>query len=618
MIQKSRQQDIDREGRLLLRQVLESLGWVLTGFEEDYGIDYDVQVFVDGSPNGIWFKVQLKSSASSSYSTDGSFVSQPLEVDHARHYALELRDPAFVIHADVNAKRVYWHAPQLDTELMRKLAEGTASAAVTVRVPTVNSLPETAQSLMQCVGRLYLVLANRTLAKAPISSFAESLKYQPGESELREEYQRKNDVLKLRKIAELTAARQFSEARSRARVVCSDPDSLIENRFWAEMQVGVIDWAEAVGQSRPQSELPAILLNNAKALQALTKRGPSHLKFFALIAAKAAELDQAVRHNWGLTILLHQHRRPAGNPLMALRLYQSQAASTSRVVDKYNQCLRLARYASNFKGRWVLPRALSRIVQSAAPFVGRLEFTGIGDPGGQLKTSILQISKLIAWIGEESGDEEAIALAISSALMPIRSEDADAFRWAVRTLDRIGDAATKREAVGVIERQVARWKGAEFEGDGYRGNPIEQVIENAAASMGLDLSDENSPLVQGLRVAAKDNTPARVLKTCEHAVVSMGATGPIALQIKALFGIETAGSKVVHCTKHNYHYEARDLDSAFAEFRSRYCDSCPDRSPRPAEWKYTEAFQEELNAKHLQFVRDFNATGAGYRLTSSD
>jgi hypothetical protein len=63
MIQKSEQQDIDRQGRRLLRETLETLGWVLTGFEEDYGIDYDVQVFVNGSPDGLWFKIQLKSSA---------------------------------------------------------------------------------------------------------------------------------------------------------------------------------------------------------------------------------------------------------------------------------------------------------------------------------------------------------------------------------------------------------------------------------------------------------------------------------------------------------------------------------------------------------------------------
>lgn len=157
-----------------------------------------------------------------------------------------------------------------------------------------------------------------------------------------------------------------------------------------------------------------------------------------------------------------------------------------------------------------------------------------------------------------------------------------------------------------------------IETDSYRGDPAQQLIENAAASLGIDPSDENNPIVRSLRIAAKDNTPARVLKTCEHILSSMGATGPMARRIEMLFGIQTAGSKIIHCSLHNYHREARDLDSAFSEFNSQYCNSCPDRSPRPVDWKYTEAFQEEFNSKHSRFVTDFNATGAGYRFTLSD
>lgn len=308
MIQKSEQQDIDREGRRLLRKALEPLGWVLNGIEEDFGTDYDVQVFVDGSPDGLWFKIQLKSSASSDYSADGSFISQQLRLDHARHYALELRDPFFLVHADTRAKRVFWYALQLDNEAIEKLKGRAASASTTLRVPTTNSLPHTAGEFLQTVEKLYLVLANRTLS----DTFAESLKYYPGEDKLREGYQTKNDVLKLRKVYELFKTGQYPEARSRAAVVISDPDSSIENRFWAQEQIGTIDWAEAVKENRPQAKLPAINLTTARALQALTKSGPPHLKFFALIARKAAELDQLVVDNWGLTILRHQYGRGLG------------------------------------------------------------------------------------------------------------------------------------------------------------------------------------------------------------------------------------------------------------------------------------------------------------------
>jgi hypothetical protein len=620
MIQKSQQQDIDREGRRLLREALEPLGWVLTGFEEDYGIDYDVQVFVNGSPDGLWFKMQLKSSASSDYSADGTFVSLQLDLDHARHYALEMRDPVFLIHADILAKKIFWSAPQLDSQLVLKLAGGENSSTVTVRVPTSNLLPDTAEQLLEAVEKLYVVLGNRTLVASSMSSFADSLKHQPGEEKLREEFQRKGDFLRFRKIQEFFAKKEYAEARSRSQLIVADPDSMIQNRFWAQEILGSIDWAEAASTNQPQAELPLIFLKSAKALQQISKKGPAHLKFFALISRKAAELDQLAVDNWGLTILLHQHRTPAGNPLMALNAFAGYAVSTRRLVRKYNQCLRLARYASNFRGRWFLPRALAAIPRAAASFIGRIgrmPRAEMGETGTQFRSSILQVCKLIAWIGEESGDQEAIAMAIGCALLSTRSVETEEFKWAVSTLDRISDSGVKASATETMERQMMRWRGERPEGD-YNPDPYQQILENAAASLGLDISDKESPLFRGLQIAARDNSPERVLRTCEYIVTSLGATGPTARQIATLLGTQMAGSKVVHCALHDYHYEAKDFDSALAEFKSRHCDSCPDRSRRPSDWEFTDAIRANFQAKHDEFIRRFNATGAGIRFTSSD
>jgi hypothetical protein len=152
--------DIDRAGKRLLRDVLEPLKWVLNEVQEDYGIDCNVQVFDGPQPTGAWFHVQLKSSASSAYSANAGFVSQELRVDRARHYALEMRDPVFLIHADVSAKRLYWHAPQLDNHLASVLA-ATHSQFITVRVPTRQRLPETAPELLTNLNDIYLALGSR-------------------------------------------------------------------------------------------------------------------------------------------------------------------------------------------------------------------------------------------------------------------------------------------------------------------------------------------------------------------------------------------------------------------------------------------------------------------------
>src|ERR1051326_4187822 len=117
VISKTEEHEINRTGKRLLREALEPLSWVVNDVQEDYGIDCNVQVFEGKSPTGAWFHVQLKSSASANYAADRSFVSQELSIDHAKHYALDMREPLFLIHVDVISRQIYWSAPQLDRKL---------------------------------------------------------------------------------------------------------------------------------------------------------------------------------------------------------------------------------------------------------------------------------------------------------------------------------------------------------------------------------------------------------------------------------------------------------------------------------------------------------------------
>src|SRR5258705_12035667 len=101
----------DSAGKRLLRAALEPLGWTLNETSDDYGIDFDVEVFAGGESTGITFKLQLKSSGGSKYSAAGDFVSQTLGGNQARYLARELKVPSVLVHADVRARRLFWTAP---------------------------------------------------------------------------------------------------------------------------------------------------------------------------------------------------------------------------------------------------------------------------------------------------------------------------------------------------------------------------------------------------------------------------------------------------------------------------------------------------------------------------
>ena len=616
MITKSEEHEIDRAGKRIVRNALEKLGWVLNDVQEDYGIDSNVQVFDGNCPTGAWFHVQLKSSSHSEYSSNHTFISQELSVDHARHYALEMRQPVVLIHADVTAEKVYWHFPQLDQSLVTALGS-TKAKSVTVRILTCQELPQSAPDLLEGLDDIYLTLANRELVSSSTLCFAESLLHLPDQQKLARAFQDKNDVLRLKRIRELCHQDQFSEARLRAEALVGDPDSIVEAKFWAQMQLQAIDYHETVHAGKPQNELSQLALKHARALQKLTQAGPKYLKFHALIARHAAELEIMVHESLSLFMAHRVHLRTGGNPMMILGLYARRSVLTRRIVTKYNRCVRLARYAANYKDRWALGRALTNIVKAIGSFMVLLRSEKHGEFEISFARSALQICKLAVWISVETGDDEGIVIAILSALLTVHSEDSDVFCWALETGHAITDAATRADALQVIERATKRWKGEEIPGD-YRGDPNWQIIQNIATGIGLDLTDENSPLVRELRIAAKDDSPERVLVHCEHLLAAQGAMGPTARKIGFLLGIDTAGWKVIHCTLHDYHVEARDLDTTYSEFKRLHCDSCPDAKPRPSEWHYDEKARQLESDKHSEFVARFVGKRFGLRYTDKD
>src|SRR5450432_700770 len=155
---------INDRGEIQMRATFASVGWVVNKLENDYGIDFDVEIFAEHKSTGEWFKVQLKSSESTQHSADGSFVSESLSSAHARHYSIEISDPCLVIHADVETGRTFWFAPQLSTFESDNLGE-----SVTFRIPTQNELRNTLPELNLCVGKIRLELARRSVVKQSLN-----------------------------------------------------------------------------------------------------------------------------------------------------------------------------------------------------------------------------------------------------------------------------------------------------------------------------------------------------------------------------------------------------------------------------------------------------------------
>lgn len=594
----------DSLGQTQLRALLEPYGWTVNRVEHDYGVDFDVEVFRDHKSTGISFKIQLKSSESTPYSTAGDFISQPISINNARYLCRELRSPVILVHADVKSGRTFWVAPQLEVESIKKLSEGIRSDSIVLRIPTKNEIPATILELVQCVARVETVLATRAVVSSGVPDFISSIKGHVLRESVIRSFRDKADALRIEQAQEMLRNGEGDKALPGVEAVIGDPSSSIEMKFSALLMKERIRTVGLTRGGTPQPEVARLKLATAVELQRLVKGGPRYLKFYALIAEKAAELDILVHRDWGL-FLNWKVSEKRGDPFWIATLVFERAALIRRIAAKYNQCIRLAQYAANSRHRWALPEALLRIVTAVGVFILRLKLEGLIVPAERYSASALQICKLAVWLANESSAEEHLPLAVSMALMITEAKSNEVLDWARDTVRGIKNDYIKQTGEFLLDRHVRRLRGETFENDIETTD--RQIVENMAMAIGIDLSSPDDPGAKWVELGIKDADPGRVLKNCEHIFLTLGARPPLAPTtiLANVLGLPTIGSKILHCDLHRYHVTGLGLDSVYANFKKRFCDGCRDCAPRPPDWKYSDEWQARENLRHLKFMEEF-------------
>jgi hypothetical protein len=605
-VKRPRTHITDAKGERQMRGILEDVGWGVNRIQSDYGIDFDVQVFDKGEATGEWFKVQLKSSENTQYSKKGDFISQTISEDHARHYSTQLRDPLFVLHADIKNKRTCWYAPQLSAGP----APSSSQESVTLRIPVANSLPETLSALLDALYRVRTQLGARALTETSPMEFAKGVGDED-RAKLIQALHDKADVLRLDDIVVLVTQGRNEEARSKIDGLIANSGSSTYIKFNAILHKERLDFLAARRGGAPQVTNSELRLRIANELRSLTRKGPPHLKLFALIAMKAAELQMLAFTEFGLMMNLRTRSGPErGNPFIGLHLATERLRLRHKIIKKYNQCVRLARYAGTSKERWALPQALLKIVPSIALFVMTLRIDGENVSADQYTDSALQIAELAAWIAERTKDNQAL-LGATLAVLPLAEKveasdsQAKVIAFSRNTLTKIKDPELAESAQEGLVRAIRRMHGESIEGD-PTPDLNRQIVENLAASAGINITDRNSPVVKLIEMGLKDANPERAIKHCTHAFVSMGGSGPPFVHILAdLLRLPSIGPKIIHCDLHDYAVEARSLDAAAQTFKDKFCNACKDVTPRPDGWRFSDEWQDEENKKHIEFMDRF-------------
>ncbi len=165
-MKRPEQHVIDSEADAVFRGVFAE--WSVNSSKQDYGWDYIVEVFRNGASTGFLFNGQLKGSRRTEYSADGSFISQELKIHSADYLVRQLRLPTFLSHADVEAKKLFWSAIQLDQRVLEVLEQGKAKS-LTAHIPTDNVLPERFERFLQDLTQAQTVVVSRILLGTRLS-----------------------------------------------------------------------------------------------------------------------------------------------------------------------------------------------------------------------------------------------------------------------------------------------------------------------------------------------------------------------------------------------------------------------------------------------------------------
>jgi hypothetical protein len=408
----------------------------------------------------------------------------------------------------------------------------------------------------------------------------------------------KADMVRLRHAHALIVAGRLEEAKKHQHRL-ADPAASPVVRFNALLlkeQIGTRQLIRDGASDRDRLDLP---LSIAMEMRQQFRKGPKHLKLFALIMRKAAEFDAAVHQDHNVGVVWAQVQE-GGDPLLAAHLAVSRAISVRQVNRCYRQCLRLLHYARSTSYRGFLTRALVRIAQPLGVLLLRLRREGFDDQAKQFAAAALQICQLCALLAAEVGDENQIAMAAHTALIIDLEPDTPAGKWAREVFAGLKDDEIRNDAEGLLRRAERRRRGEHFDGD-IPTTP-RQIFENMAAGLGVDLRNPNDSISTIIRIGLADLDPSRVLRDCENLHVEPDAVGLPGLWL----GLHSAGSKIIHCERHDYAMGGLVLDriySGFLGFRQTHCLNCPDRCPRSAEWTWSPEFQETAQQRHAERIR---------------
>ncbi len=447
----------DAAGKRLLRQLIEPSGWTLNQPESgnDYGVDFDVEVFESGVSTGTTFKIQLKSSEHADESSDGSFSSVLVDRAHVEYW-LALSVPLALVVADLSKGRVLWTLPQTDPQLAERLTQQKGQGAFTIRVPSSQHLSNGVSGLREALRHAAIFLSLESLRHASLYTFAQGSRFLSDPHATIRAFDQKANALRLDQADRAFRAGNRGRASALLGGVRLEESSEPGQRFSAILLKEKLDSASSARNGGQGSDIAQITLNAARQLREAAPRDAPQMRLFAAICEKAAELDVLIEKQLLLVGLLRSFPHDLAAGLRYARL-------SERIRWKHRHAIALVRFALASKHGWFQSHPILRLAQVLPMMSLRARFVGARGVAAAFDATALELCRVAVHLASQI-DREQLCFAAAVALSVDHRPGSAARLWADGIAADL-DPDQRARYDQIVDRTTRRHAGESLEGD---------------------------------------------------------------------------------------------------------------------------------------------------------
>lgn len=603
---KSHQIDTQAQ-RILLSKLPPS--WVAREQSPDYGIDYEIQVFNNDKPAGVWFRIQLKGKENCRETEDSIAIS--FETDTIEYYLSKVPFPVFLIVVLVQKEEIYWLFLQKYANEILKVEnpEWMKQDSVTIRIPKTNRYNNNFAEI-ESEARKGMVYSHQLIFGVPHWSVSFAVNgaiddINKFEQERRKHFREQNEIdlllaVKYHNYENIEKSQKlFIEIFERTK----DKDEHVSEHL--SSIAGILSFHSLLDEKQNLEvfELSSYGYEIAEKIQ--NKR---FVYFFkgSFLEAIYYKLMTKIRDNNILQRVVDAQDRGTGS---LLKLLQSEDYKNLLEISKeYSQNIY---EAIENKEYWVSLDLLARLIQiNLFPYWWLItertkkELSPLLENASNLIEYSLKLAKALGYV-----EIECEILRHKALLLHLQNRDE--FKEILISMKALALEKRLNYYVKLSDDLLHDFNKAspfpEGPGDFPKPPPIKEIPDEEidkmhrmlAKAAGIDL-EKDDDISEVVKIGLKDRNPERILKNCSNLEVATGHYGLVG----EMLALPTAGFKFLFC-KYGGGVEGLSLDSLYEGFKRNHCENCKYYDPMPKDWKWSLSWQQEKDKKRTEEFKKF-------------